>query len=77
MRILHVVSSLNVGGAERFVIDLACEQKNALNCDVSILSMGIEGEPLEQEIRSFAIGLFHQSSIFKISKKSKWIFLAL
>jgi glycosyltransferase involved in cell wall biosynthesis len=61
-----VVSSLNVGGAERFVIDLACEQKNALNCDVSILSMGIEGEPLEQEIRSFAIGLFRQSSIFKI-----------
>lgn len=66
MRILHVVSSLNVGGAERFVIDLACEQKNALNCDVSVLSMGAEGEPLEQEVRSFEIGLLRHISIFKI-----------
>lgn len=66
MRILHVVSSLNVGGAERFVIDLASEQKNALGCKVNILSMGQKGEPLEQELASFAIALHHQSSILKI-----------
>ena len=66
VRILHVVSSLNVGGAERFVIDLACEQRNTLNCDVNVLSMGVEGEPLEQELSTFDIGLYRHSSIAKI-----------
>lgn len=66
MRILHVVSSLNVGGAERFVIDLAYEQKNALGCEVNVLSMGQKGEPLEQELAGFLIDLYHQTSILKI-----------
>ncbi|MBT0585674.1 glycosyltransferase family 4 protein [Alteromonas oceanisediminis] len=53
MRILHIVSSLNVGGAERFVIDLASEQ--ASDHSVSILSMSGSGEPLEQEARAYHI----------------------
>jgi len=40
VRVLHVVSSLNVGGAERFVIDLATEQKTNQKMSVGILSMG-------------------------------------
>ncbi len=50
MRVLHVVSSLNVGGAERFVIDLASEQQTNQGLSVGILNMGHQGEPLEAEI---------------------------
>jgi glycosyltransferase involved in cell wall biosynthesis len=69
MRILHVVSSLNVGGAERFVIDLATEQKNNSNFEVSILSMGQPGEPLEEEVNKGNIKLLHDSSIYKIHEQ--------
>lgn len=48
MKILHIVSSLNVGGAERFVIDLAYEQCKQHH--VEILSMGQQDEPLAQEL---------------------------
>jgi len=66
VRILHVVSSLNVGGAERFVIDLATEQKENLNCDVTVLSMGQQGEPLESEVNKFGIKLLHATKITTI-----------
>ncbi|GHE89411.1 glycosyltransferase family 4 protein [Thalassotalea profundi] len=62
MKILHVVSSLNVGGAERFVIDLAAEQ-NKQGQHATILSMGSKGEPLESEIKRFGLGLFHGTKI--------------
>lgn len=68
MRILHVVSSLNVGGAERFVIDLAVEQKVATHFDVSVLSMGHKGEPLESEVNKFNLGLLHNTSIVAIRR---------
>jgi glycosyltransferase involved in cell wall biosynthesis len=68
VRILHVVSSLNVGGAERFVIDLAVEQKVSAHFDVSVMSMGKTGEPLESEINRFELGLLHSSSITDIQK---------
>jgi len=38
-KIIHIVSSLNVGGAERFVIDLSQDIKETNNC-VEILSFG-------------------------------------
>ncbi|XPF93388.1 glycosyltransferase family 4 protein [Colwellia sp. RE-S-Sl-9] len=63
MRILHVVSSLNVGGAERFVIDLAIEQNNSLKLKPSFLSMGKKDEPLEREIEKTYLHLFHATSI--------------
>lgn len=63
MRILHVVSSLNVGGAERFVIDLAIEQNNSLKLKPSFLSMGEKDEPLEREIEKTYLHLFHATSI--------------
>lgn len=67
MRILHVVSSLNVGGAERFVIDLATQQKNALAMSVGVLSMGKDNEPLESEVLSSDIKLYLSTDILKIS----------
>jgi len=39
LKVLHVVASLNVGGAERFVIDLSLAQKN-LGIEPSIISLG-------------------------------------
>lgn len=66
MNIVHIVSSLNVGGAERFVIDLAVEQKKNANFDVTILSMGRKGEPLESEVNKFELGLLHESKIGKL-----------
>jgi len=67
VRILHVVSSLNVGGAERFVIDLATQQKNELEMTVGVLSMGKEKEPLESEVLSSKIRLHLSADIFKIN----------
>lgn len=66
MKILHVVSSLNVGGAERFVIDIATEQMQQQGFQASILSMGKLGEPLESEVKRFGLGLLHGTEITKI-----------
>ncbi len=71
MRVLHVVSSLNVGGAERFVIDLATQQKNALSVDVGVLSMGKAGEPLEEEINIANISLYFATAIRDIRQVVK------
>lgn len=66
MKVIHVVSSLNVGGAERFVIDLATEQKQEHGFHTSVLSMGEKGEPLESEVDRFGLGLLHGTKITKI-----------
>lgn len=71
MRILHVVSSLNVGGAERFVIDLAVEQKNNLQYSVGILSMGKPDEPLEAEVQKYQLELFHGTNLTSIRQLLK------
>jgi glycosyltransferase involved in cell wall biosynthesis len=63
MQVIHVVSSLNVGGAERFVIDLAVEQQQNHHFNTTILSMGKEGEPLEKEVKRFGLGLVHGTKI--------------
>jgi len=71
MKILHVVSSLNVGGAERFVIDLAVEQNKSEGIKASILSMGEVGEPLEQEVKLAALELHHTVKISEIRELLK------
>lgn len=68
MRILHVVSSLNVGGAERFVIDLAYEQQQSNQAEVTILSMGKEGEPLEDELKRLSLNKLLLSHVNDIRK---------
>lgn len=66
MKVLHIVSSLNVGGAERFVIDLAIEQSSSLNLKPAILSMGEEKEPLEEEVNKANIPLLHATNILDL-----------
>jgi glycosyltransferase involved in cell wall biosynthesis len=68
MNILHVVSSLNVGGAERFVIDLAREQNKNANVEARILSMGVPGEPLEMEVKLSGLKLHHATGIKDIKE---------
>jgi glycosyltransferase involved in cell wall biosynthesis len=66
MKIMHVVSSLNVGGAERFVIDLATEQTQQHGWHTTILSMGEKGEPLESEVKRSRLDLLHGTKITQI-----------
>lgn len=56
--ILHVVSSLEVGGAERFVIDL-CQVQRTKGAEVAILSFGRPTDPLIKECEKNKITVFH------------------
>jgi glycosyltransferase involved in cell wall biosynthesis len=47
--VLHILSSLNIGGAERFVIDLAIEQRQSLKLNSAILSFGEQDDVLVAE----------------------------
>jgi glycosyltransferase involved in cell wall biosynthesis len=47
--VLHILSSLNIGGAERFVIDLAIEQRQSLKLSSAILSFGEQDDVLVAE----------------------------
>ena len=47
--VLHILSSLNIGGAERFVIDLAIEQRQLLKLNSAILSFGEQDDVLVTE----------------------------
>ena len=47
--VLHILSSLNIGGAERFVIDLAIEQRQSLKLNSAILSFGEKDDVLVAE----------------------------
>jgi len=65
LKILHVVSSLNVGGAERFVIDLASEQLNGEHL-IGVLSMGAANDPLEGEVIKLGLALYNTIEITEI-----------
>ena len=71
MKVLHVLSSLNVGGAERLGIDLAVEQRESQGFSVNILSMGDADEPLEAEVRAFNLPLINTSNIKKLRTTMK------
>ncbi|GLX78192.1 glycosyltransferase family 1 protein [Thalassotalea insulae] len=65
--VLHIVSSLEVGGAERFVIDLCQVQRNK-GANVAILSFGQSSDPLVKECENGEIEVFHTQS----GKLNKW-----
>jgi len=66
--IIHVVSSLEVGGAERFVIDL-CQLQEAKGSRAAILSFGKKTDPLMLECEKVGIRVYHTRS----SRIHKWI----
>jgi len=66
--IIHVVSSLEVGGAERFVIDL-CQLQRRNGSRVAILSFGIPSDPLVKECELHNIEVIHVG----VGRVSKWL----
>jgi glycosyltransferase involved in cell wall biosynthesis len=54
IKVAHIVGSLNVGGAERFVIDL-CRVQKKLNLKPAIISLGSPDEPLVAECKANTI----------------------
>ncbi len=54
--VVHMVSSLEVGGAERFAIDLSVRQQS-LGCDAKILSFGHLEEPLVEAAQVAGVGV--------------------
>ena len=73
-KIAHVVGSLNVGGAERFVIDLCVTQKSQ-GFKSQIVSLGQPGEQLEQECKSQGIEFFSSKlpNSIKLLKMYFWL----
>ena len=67
LNIAHILSSLQVGGAERFVIDLCRSQKSQGHNPI-IISLGRPGEQLESECDAHGIIFFstNHSPIFKL-----------
>lgn len=57
LKVAHIVGSLNIGGAERFVIDLCETQKNN-DIQPIIISLGTPGEALEQECEKLNTPVF-------------------
>jgi len=55
--VIHLVSSLKIGGAERFVIDLAIEQKR-LGMSVAILSFSPSSDPLVDIVKAADIPVY-------------------
>ncbi|WP_206483087.1 glycosyltransferase family 4 protein [Thalassotalea sp. G2M2-11] len=66
-KVLHVVSSLEVGGAERFVIDL-CQVQREKGEKVAILTFGSQQDPLVSECKKNDIEVFFVSG----SRTKKW-----
>lgn len=63
MRILHVVSSLNMGGAEQFVVNLTFAMKSCSAAEVAVFSFGNENEPLSLKCSQLDVRvLFAKSS---------------
>jgi L-malate glycosyltransferase len=57
MRIVHLLSSLKIGGAERLAVDLACAQLRA-GLDVSIIELGGDEQELAAHARRIGVKVF-------------------
>jgi glycosyltransferase involved in cell wall biosynthesis len=74
MNIIHVLTSLNIGGAERFVIDLSVLQKESNN-HVKIISFGKESDSLVEVCNSLDIGVdYVKGNIFQRTRMLNRLF---
>ncbi|NMP16185.1 glycosyltransferase family 4 protein [Thalassotalea sp. Y01] len=60
------MSSLNMGGAERFVVDLACFQRQQMGDDSIILSMGQSSDALFEQVNNSSQKLLLASKVGQI-----------
>lgn len=58
LSVIHIVSSLNIGGAERFVLDL-CQVQQKQSVRVAIMSLGQPDEPLQKLCDDLNIPVFN------------------
>ncbi len=67
LKVAHIVGSLNVGGAERFVIDLCSIQKQS-NMKPAIISLGNPDDPLVNEckVNNIPVASYGGGSVIKI-----------
>lgn len=74
IKVAHIVGSLNIGGAERFVIDLCSVQKQ-LDMKPAIISLGNPDEPLVSEckVKKIPVASYGGGSLIKIFR----VFLVL
>lgn len=75
LKIAHVVSSLAIGGAERFVVDLTKDQNKSGHC-VDIISFGREIDELVSVCEQLDITTFTISGANKLVKVLKFIKLS-
>lgn len=68
LAVVHIVSSLNIGGAERFVLDL-CQIQQPKLANVAIMSLGEKDEPLQQLCETLDIQVFNVNG----SRLKKWV----
>jgi len=66
MNIIHIITSLKIGGAERFVIDL-CELQSKKNLNVQIVSFGKRDDPLNNicEMKNIRVKQVNGSFIYR------------
>ena len=74
IKVAHIVGSLNIGGAERFVIDLCSVQKQ-LDMKPAIISLGNPDDPLvaECKVNQIPVASYGGGSLIKIFR----VFLVL
>ncbi|MCW5802411.1 MAG: glycosyltransferase family 4 protein [Deltaproteobacteria bacterium] len=69
-RTVHVVSSLQIGGAERFTVDLASAQLRA-GCAVSIIELGPDEQALADDARRLGVCVIragrHRSRLARVA----------
>jgi glycosyltransferase involved in cell wall biosynthesis len=68
LKVLHVVSSLEIGGAERFVLDL-CQVQQSKGFVASIMSFGKSRDPLHQACNQLDISVYNIQG----NRISKWL----
>ena len=66
MKVIHFTSSLNLGGAERFVIDLAHTQRLAGNIEPVIVSYGQAEDSLSAEVERVEVPCYHLNADSKL-----------
>lgn len=64
MRVLHVIPSLSMGGAERLTLDICNELKNHTNIEVCLL---ILHNKIEYDISEYNFPIIHINANFKLS----------
>lgn len=69
LKVAHIVGSLKIGGAERFVIDLCLAQKN-MGTKPAIISLGCPEDPLVEECKhhNIAVASYNGGSIIKLAQ---------